>query len=90
MCIRLGKKHSQYVGTDGLERLKRDKTIRNPSRRLWDTYRVQILLATTSLRDVLWNPQCNNPEGFSKRLKSSKAAFYAKLEKYYERTGNGR
>lgn len=44
MCIRLGKKHSQYVGTDGLERLKRDKTIRNPSRRLWDTYRVQILM----------------------------------------------
>ena len=90
MCIRLGKKHSQYVGTDGLDRLKRDKTIRNPKRRLWDTYKVQILLASTSLRDVLWNPQCNNSEGISKRLKPSKAAFYAKLDKYQSRADTGR
>lgn len=90
MSIRLGKKHPQYVGTDGLYRLKRDKSHRNPKRRLWDTYKVQILLTSTSLRDVLWNPQCNNPEGIYKRLKPSKAAFYAKLDKYQNRADTGR
>lgn len=90
MCTRLGKKHSQYVGSDGLERLKRDKTARNPKRRLWDTYRVQILLTSTALRDVLWCPQCNDPKGVSKRLKPSKTALYAKLDKYQNRTDTGR
>lgn len=90
MCIRLGKKHRNYVGTEGLDRLKRDKTQRNPKRRLWDTYKVQLLLTSTNLRDVLWNPQCNDPAGIAKRLKSSKAALYAKLDKYQSRTDTGR
>ena len=42
------------------------------------------------MRDVLWNPQCNDPAGIAKRLKSSKAALYAKLDKYQSRTDTGR
>ncbi|QTH80482.1 hypothetical protein PA10_00284 [Pseudomonas phage pPa_SNUABM_DT01] len=90
MCKRLGKKHFQYVGTDGLDKLKQDKSHWNPKRRLWDTYRVQILLAHTNLRDVYWNPQHKTPAGIEKKLTRAKAAYYAKLEKYYERTGNGK
>lgn len=90
MCRRLGKKHSQYVGTEGLEQLKADKSHWNPKRRLFDTYMVQILLTHTNLRDVFWNPQCNNKKGISKRLTRRKASLYDKLQRYYDRAGNGK
>ena len=90
MCRRLGKKHSQYVGTEGLEKLKADKSHWNPKRRLFDTYMVQILLTHTNLRDVFWNPQCNNPKGISKGLTRRKASLYDKLQRYYDRAGNGK
>lgn len=90
MCNKLGKKHFQYVGTDGLDRLKKDKSHWNPQRRLWDTYRVQLLLAQTDLRDVYWNPQHSCRTGIEKQLTRTKSAHYAKLEKYYERTGTGK
>lgn len=90
MCRRLGKKHFQYVGTEGIEQLKADKSHWNPKRRLFDTYMVQILLAHTNLRDVFWNPQNKSPKGISKGLTRSKAALYAKLQRYYDRAGNGK
>lgn len=90
MCNRLGKKHRQYVGTDGLLRLKQDKCERNPKRRLWDTYLVQILLTHTNLRDVLWNPQHACEKGISKKLTPAKQKFYNKLERYDNRARNGK
>lgn len=90
MSTRLGKKHRQYVGTDGLQKLKQDKCTRNPKRRLWDTYLVQILLTHTNLRDVLWNPQNNTAEGVSKRLTPAKQKLYDKLERYDNRARNGK
>lgn len=86
MCRRLGKKHRQYVGTDGLTKMKHERMIRAPHRALIDSYRVCILLDHTNLRDIYWNPQHNSKEGISKRLTKRKASFYAKLEKYYGRT----
>ncbi len=92
MSRKLGKKHFQYVGTEGLERLKREKSHWNPKRRLWDTYMVQSLLTHTWLRDVYWNPQCGvaSSKGILKRLTPAKQKHYAKLERYYDRAGNGR
>lgn len=86
MCNRLGKKHFQYVGTEGLERQKKERMIRAPWRSLADSYRVRLLNAQTNLRDVFWNPQNNNREGILKRLTPTKQKFYDKLEKYFERT----
>lgn len=86
MCTRLGKKHFQYVGSAGLEQLKKDRCIRKPKQSLITTYRVRLLLEHTSLRDVYWNPQNNNPQGIEKRLSSRKAKHYAKLDKYTSRT----
>lgn len=71
MCTRLGKKHHQYVGTEGLQKLKKDRTHPNPKRRLIDTYRVRLLLEHTYLRDVFWNPQNDNLKGIGKPPLSS-------------------
>jgi hypothetical protein len=90
MCTRLGKKHWQYVGQEGIERQKQEKSHWNPKRRLSDTYMVRILNDHCYLRDVYWNPQNNVPEGISKRLTNRKKAHYAKLEKYYSRASSGR
>lgn len=90
MCRRLGKKHFQYVGSEGLERQKHEKMIRAPHRRLCDSYMVCILNDHTYLRDVFWNPQNNNPAGIQKKLTRRKAELYLKLEKYYARAGSGR
>jgi len=90
MCTRLGKKHHQYVGTEGLQKLKKDRTHLNPKRRLIDTYRVRLLLEHTYLRDVFWNPQNDNLKGIGKTLSRRKMSHYIKLEKYFGRTGNGR
>ncbi len=92
MSRKLGKKHFQYVGNEGLERLKHDKSHWNPKRRLWDTYMVQILLTHTYLRDVYWNPQCGvaNRKGILKTLTPAKQKRYDKLERYYDRSGTGR
>jgi len=90
MCIKLGKNHFQYVGTEGLERLKREKSHWHPKRRLWDTYMVQILLTHTNLRDKHWNPQNCNKLGIIKRNTPAKRKLYNKLERYYLRAGNGR
>jgi hypothetical protein len=90
MCRRLGKKHPDYIGPEPLQQQKYEKSHWNPKRPLSDTYMVRILNDHTFLRDVLWNPQCNNPQGISKVLTRSKAALYAKLEKYYDRAGNGK
>lgn len=86
MCNRLGKKHRQYVGTDGLTKMKHQRMLRAPHRALIDSYRVRILNDHTSLRDIYWNPQHVSEEGVSKRLTKRKAKHYAKLEKYYDRT----
>ncbi|MNN34142.1 hypothetical protein D3C81_1479350 [compost metagenome] len=90
MCRRLGKKHHQYVGPEGLERQKYEKSHWNPKRRLCDTYMVRILNDHTFLRDVFWNPQCNDPQGISKPLTRRKAKLYAKLENYYDRAATGK
>lgn len=90
MSRKLGKKHHQYVGTEGLERLKRDKCSRNPKRSLWDTYMVQILLTHTNLRDKFWCPQNCNKLGIIKRNTPAKRKFHNKLERYYDRAGSGR
>jgi len=92
MCTKLGKKHFQYVGTEGLERLKREKSHWNPKRRLWDTYMVQNLLTHTCLRDVYWNPQCGVAcsKGILKTLTPTKQRHYAKLERYYDRASTGK
>ena len=86
MCRRLGKKHFQYVGSEGLERQKKERMIRAPWRRLCDSYRVRLLNDHCYLRDVFWNPQNNNPEGVLKQLTPRKQKLYDKLEKYFERT----
>ena len=85
MCQKLGKKHHQYVGSEGLERQKKERSIRNPKTPVARLYRVRLLNDCTYLRDKYWNPQCNNPLGIQKKLKPSKAALYAKLEKYLDR-----
>ncbi len=90
MCRRLGKKHFQYVGTEGLERLKHKKMIRAPHRSLCDSYMVCILNDHTNLRDVFWNPQCNHPKGIEAGLTPRKMKLYAKLETYYRRASTGR
>jgi len=90
MSRKLGKKHPQYVGTDGIERLKRDKSERNPKRRLFDTYMVQMLLTHTYLRDKFWCPQNCNKLGVIKRNTPTKRRFHNKLERYYDRAGSGR
>lgn len=90
MCQRLGKKHRQYIGPEGLERQKREKSHWNPKRRLSDTYMVRILNDHTFLRDVFWNPQNNDRNGICKPLTRHKASLYAKLEKYYKRSSTGR
>jgi len=90
MSRRLGKKHFQYVGTEGLERLKQDKSHWNPKRSLWDTYKVQILLTHTNLRDKFWCPQNCNKLGIIKRNTPAKRKLHNKLERYYDRAGNGR
>lgn len=92
MSRKLGKKHPQYVGTKGLERLKRERYYWNHKRRLWDTYIVQNLLTHNSLRDVYWNPQCGVacPKGIFKTLTPAKQKRYAKLERYYYRASTGR
>lgn len=90
MCRRLGKKHFQYVGTEGLERLKHEKMIRAPHRSLCDSYMVCILNDHTNLRDVFWNPQCNHPAGIEARLTPRKVKLYNKLQSYYSRASTGR
>jgi hypothetical protein len=86
MSRRLGKKHFQYVGTEGLERQKHERMERAPWRRLCDSYRVRLLNDQTYLRDVFWNPQNNNKEGILKRLKPRKQKLYDKLDRYFDRT----
>lgn len=86
MCRRLGKKHFQFVGTEGIERRKKERMIRAPHRFLCDSYRVHILDDHTNLRDVFWNPQCNHPKGIEAGLTPRKMKLYAKLERYYNRT----
>lgn len=83
MCNRLGKKHRRYVGTEGLERLKKERSIRNPKVRLFDTYRVQILLTIAGVMDAYWTPQQNCKSGLSKRLTNSKTRHYQKLDRYW-------
>lgn len=83
MCNRLGKKHHQYVGAEGLERLKKESLICNPKVKLFDTYSVQILLAVTEVMDAYWNPQQNCKSGVSKRLTNSKMRHYQKLDRYW-------
>ena len=90
MCNRLGKKHRQYVGTEGLERLKKECLIRNPKVKLFDTYRVQILLAVTEVMDRYWNPQQNCKSGISKRLTNSKMRHYQKLDRYWSISTSGK
>lgn len=90
MCNRLGKKHFQYVGTEGLERQKKERMIRAPWRFLCDSYMVCISNDHTNLRDKFWNPQNNNFQGLAKRMRPSKLKLYAKLERYYNRAGNGK
>lgn len=90
MCTKLGKKHFQFVGTEGLERQKKEKMIRAPHRRLCDSYRVRLLNDHTNLRDKFWNPQNNNAEGICKKLTRSKQALYDKLELYFDRTEYGK
>lgn len=90
MCRRLGKKHPDYIGPEGLERQKHERSHWNPKRRLSDTYMVRILNDHTFLRDTFWNPQCNNPKGISKGLTRRKASLYDKLQRYYDRAGNGK
>lgn len=90
MSRRLGKKHWQYIGNEGLELQKREPTVLNPKRMVADLYRVKLLNYHTFLRDVYWNPQQDLREGLAKRLKPSKQKFYDKLERYWHRTGNGR
>ena len=90
MCRRLGKKHFQYVSTEGLERLKHKKMIRAPHRSLCDSYMVCILNDHTNLRDVFWNPQCNHPAGIEARLTPRKVKLYNKLQSYYSRASTGR
>ncbi|MNC56664.1 hypothetical protein D3C75_1062760 [compost metagenome] len=51
---------------------------------------VRILNDHTFLRDVFWNPQCNDPQGISKPLTRRKAKLYAKLENYYDRAATGK
>lgn len=89
MCIRLGKKHFQYVGSDGLKRQKYEKDTRT-GRPLDTMYRVRLLNAHTCLRDVYWNPQNNAPEGINKRLTPAKQKLYDKLDKYFDRTSSGK
>jgi len=90
MSRKLGKKHRQYIGPEGLERQKHEKSHWNPKRRLSDTYMVRILNDHTFLRDVFWNPQNNDRTGNGKVLTPRKAALYSKLEKYYDRAHNGK
>lgn len=90
MCNRLGKKHRQYVGTEGLERLKKECLIRNPKVKLFDTYRVQILLTVTGVMDVYWNPQQKCKSGISKRLTNSKMRHYQKLDRYWFTSMSGK
>ncbi|MCY1282875.1 hypothetical protein D9M68_18480 [compost metagenome] len=89
MCIRLGKKHFQYVGTDGLNKLKYEKDKRT-GRPLDQMYRVRLLNAHTCLRDVYFNPQNNCSEGINKRLTPAKQKLYDKLDKYFDRTSTGK
>lgn len=90
MCRRLGKKHPQHVGTEGLERQKKERMIRAPHRFLCDSYMVCILNDHTNLREKLWCSQNANYAGLGKRMRPSKAKLYAKLERYYDRAGNGK
>lgn len=90
MCNRLGKKHHQYVGTEGLERLKKERLIRNPKVKMFDTYGVQILLAVTEVMAVYWNPQQNCKSGVSKRLTNSKMRHYQKLDRYWSISTSGK
>lgn len=90
MCNRLGKKHRQYAGTEGLERLKKECLIRNPKVKLFDTYRVQILLTVTGVMDVYWNPQQKCKSGISKRLTNSKMRHYQKLDRYWLTSMSGK
>ena len=85
MCTRLGKRHRNFVGSEGLNRLKTERSSRNPKVCKFDTYMVQNLLTVTCLRDVYWNPQSNCKKGLAKRIKRSKQALYDKLEKYGNR-----
>lgn len=90
MCKRLGKKHRQYVGNVGMERLSKTPSDRNPKVMLAKTYLVNVLFTGTCLRDVLWNPQQNCKQGINKTTKPSKAKLYRKLERYetIARSGN--
>lgn len=90
MCRRLGKKHFQYVGTEGLERQKHEKMHRAPHRSLCDSYMVCILNDHTNLRDVLWNPQHRSPQGISTRITKRKKKLYGKLQQYYDRASTGK
>lgn len=90
MCRRLGKKHFQYVGTEGLEQQKKERMIRAPHRFLCDSYMVCILNDHTNLREKLWNPQNNNPQGIAKPLRHSKQKHYAKLLRFYDRASTGK
>lgn len=91
MCRRLGKKHPQFVGTEGLERQKHEKMIRAPHRSLCDSYMVCILNDHTNLREKLWPSQhTRKKNSVENRLTPSKRRYYAKLEHYYARSANGK
>jgi hypothetical protein len=90
MCRRLGKKHFQYVGPEGLESQKHERMLRAPHRRLCDSYMVCILNDHTNLREVFWNSQHDSPLGVSTRLTERKQKLYEKLQRYYDRASTGR
>lgn len=91
MCRRLGKKHHQYVGGEGLRRQRYEKSIWS-GRPLASTYTVRILNDHCYLRDVFWNPQHDvvDSQGVFKRLTPRKQKLYIKLERYYDRSFNGK
>ena len=90
MSRRLGKKHYDYIGDDGINALKHTKSYRNPKVRLFDMYRVKVLLTETYMRDLYWSPQQRCRQGISKDLKPSKMKLYQKLGRYFDRSHTGK
>lgn len=94
MCRKLGKKHWQYISSEAVrfddpqEEAKYNKD--RLGRPVKNLYRVKLLLEHTFLRDVYWNPQCNHRSGIGARLTPAKQKHYDKLDRYFDRTTDGR